>query len=64
MPSSTGILCEQGIASNQSRPGDILPSRFALDHPAYFDLSVRCTAQPSFISCAACHAGIAAAAAG
>ena len=33
-----GVLCEQGIASDQFRPGHL---DFTLGHPAYFDLSVR-----------------------
>ena len=56
-----GVLREQGIASDQSRPGDIYHSVFALGHPAYFDFSVRCTTQPSFISSAASQAGVSAA---
>ena len=32
-----------------------------MGHPAYFDLSVRCTTQPAFISSAASQAGVAAA---
>jgi len=50
------------FASNQSRLGDIYHPDFTLGHPAYFDLSVRCTTQPSFISSAASRAGVAAAA--
>ena len=41
----------------------MLPLRtclFVID-PAYFDLSVRCTTEPSFISSAASQAGVAAA---
>ena len=41
----------------------LLPLRtclFVID-PAYFDLSVRCTTEPSFISSAASQAGVAAA---
>ena len=57
-----GVLHEQGIASDQSRPGDIYHPDFVLGRPAYFDLSVRCTTQPSFISSAASQAGVAAAA--
>ena len=45
-----------------SRPGDIYHSDFSLGCPAYFDLSVRCTTQPAFISSAASQAGVAAAA--
>ena len=57
-----GVLREQSTASDQSRPGDIYHPDFTLGHPAYFDLSVRCTTQPSFISAAASKAGVAAAA--
>ena len=42
-----GVLCEQGIGSDQSLPGDIYHPDFALGRPAYFELSVRCTTQPS-----------------
>jgi len=38
-----GVLREQGITSDQSRPGDIYHPDFTLGRPAYFDLSVRCT---------------------
>ena len=57
-----GVLPEQGIASDQSHPGDIYHPDFTLGHPAYFDLSVRYTTQPSFISSTASQAGVAAAA--
>ena len=57
-----GVLREQSIASDQSHPGDIYHPDFTLGRPAYFDLSVRCTTQPSFISAAASKAGVAAAA--
>ena len=57
-----GVLREQSIASDQSRPGDIYHPDFTLGRPAYFDLSVRYTTQPSFISAAASKAGVAAAA--
>ena len=57
-----GGFHEQSIASNQSRPGDIYHLDFTLGRPAYFDLSVRCTTQHSFISSAASKAGVAAAA--
>ena len=55
-----GVLREQSIASDQSRPGDIYHPDFTLGRPAYFDLSVRCTTQPSFISAAASKARVAA----
>jgi len=54
-----GVLHEQSIASDQSHPWDIYHPDFTLGHPAYFDLSVRCTAQPSFIFSAAGVAAIA-----
>jgi len=38
-----GVLREQSIASDHSRPGDIYHPDFALGRPTYFDLSVRCT---------------------
>ena len=41
---------------------DIYHPDFSLGRPAYFDLSVRCTTQPAFISSAASQAGVAAAA--
>ena len=44
-----GVLYEQGIKSDQSHPYHPV---FILGHPAYFDLSVRCTTQ-LFISSAA-----------
>jgi len=44
-----GVLREQGIASDQSRPGDIYHPDYALGCLAYFDLSVKCTTQPSLI---------------
>ena len=58
-----GVLREQGIASSdQSCLGDMYHPDFSLGHPAYFDLSVRWTTQPAFISSAASQAGVAAAA--
>ena len=60
-----GVLREQGIASSdQCHPGDIYhpTADISLGCPAYFDLTVRCTAQPAFISSAASQAGVAAAA--
>ena len=41
---------------------DIYLPVFSLGHSAYFDLYVRCTTQPAFISSAATQAGVAAAA--
>ena len=40
-PCSSDVLWEQGISSDQSRPGDIYHPDFFLGHPAYFDISVR-----------------------
>ena len=40
-----GVLREQGIPSDRSRPGDIYHPDFHLGRPAYFDLSVRSTTQ-------------------
>ena len=57
-----GVLREQSIASDQSRPGDIYQPDFTLGRPTYFDLSVRCITQPSIISAAGSKAGVAAAA--
>jgi len=58
-----GVLHEQGTStSDRSRPGDIYHPNFRLGHPAYFDLSVRCTTQSPVISSAASQAGVAAAA--
>ena len=34
----SGVLREQGISSDQSRPGDIYHPDFHLGRPAYFDL--------------------------
>ena len=57
-----GVLHDQSIASDQCRPGDIYHLDFTLGHPAYLDLSVRCTTQPSYFSSAASTAGVAVAA--
>jgi len=60
-----GVLREQGAStSDDSRPGDLYHPNFRLGRPTYFDLPVRCTTQPAFISSAASQAGVAAAAAG
>ena len=40
-----GVLREQGISFDQSRPGDIYHPDFYLGRPAYFDLFVRSTTQ-------------------
>jgi len=57
-----GVLREQGISSDHSRPGDIYHPDFNFGHPAYFDLSVRNTTQSAMISSASSQAGVAAAA--
>ena len=55
-----GVLREQGISSDQSRPGNIYHPDFHLGRPAYFDLSVRSTTQSAVISSSS-QAGVAAA---
>ena len=61
-----GVLWEQGISSDQFRPGDIYHPDFNLGRPAYFDLSIRSTTQSAVISSASSlassQAGVAAAA--
>ena len=57
-----GVLREQGISSDHSRPGDIYHPDFNFGRPAYFDLSVRSTTQSAVISSASSQAGVAAAA--
>jgi len=44
------------------RPGDIFHPDFQYGRPAYFDVSVRTTTQPSHISSSASSAGVTAAA--
>ena len=56
-----GVLREQSISSDQSRPGDIYHPDFHLGRPAYFDLFVRSTTQSAVISSASSQAGVAAA---
>ena len=56
-----GVLRQQAISSDQSRPGDIYHPDFHLGRPAYFDLSVRSTTQSAVISSASSQAGVAAA---
>ena len=46
-------------ASNQTRPGDVYHPDFEHGLPAYFDLSVRSSLQPSFLTQAASHPGAA-----
>jgi len=56
------VLHEQCTSSSdRSRPGDIYHPNFCLGHPAYFNLSVRCTTQSAIISSAASQVGVAAA---
>ena len=60
--SHPGVLKEQRIScDNRSHPGDIYHPDFQYGHPAYFDLSVCSTTQPSYISSSSCP-GVAAAA--
>ena len=54
-----GVLREQGISSDQSRPGDIYHPDFHLGRFAYFDLSVSSTTQSAVISSASSQAGVA-----
>ena len=56
-----GVFREQGISSDQSRPGDLYHPDFHLGRPDYFDLSVRSTTQSAVISSASSQAGVAAA---
>ena len=46
-------------SSNQTRPGDVYHPDFERGLPAYFDLSVRSSLQPSFLTQAASHPGAA-----
>ena len=46
-------------SSNQTRPGDVYHPDFESALPAYFDLSVGSSLQPSFLSQAASHPGAA-----
>ena len=52
------VLREQGISSDQSRPGDIYHPDFHLGCSAYFDLSVRSITQLAVISSASSQAGV------
>jgi len=57
------VLKEQHIScDDRSCPGDIYHPDFQYGHPAYFDLSVLGTTQPSYISSSSSCAGVAAAA--
>ena len=60
--SHPGVLKEQCIScKDHSCPGDIYHLDFQYGLPAYFDLSVRSTTQPSYISSSSSCAGVAAA---
>jgi len=57
------VLKEQrALYDDGLRPGDIFHPDYRHGHLAYFDISVRSTTQPSFISSSASCAGVAAAA--
>ena len=53
---------ERSRLKNEACPGDVYHPDFHCGHAAYFDLSVRSTTQPSYISSASSCAGVAAAA--
>jgi len=58
-----GVLKEQRVSYNDAlRPGDIFHPDFQHGRSAYFDISVRSTTQPAFISLSSTCAGVAAAA--
>ena len=58
-----GVLREQRASYDDGlRPGDVFHPDFQHGRPAYFDVSIRCTTQPAFISSCASCAGVAAAA--
>ena len=60
--SHSGVLKEQRVSyEDNSRPGDVYHPDFQHGRPAYFDVSVRSTTQPSHISFSSCG-GVAAAA--
>ena len=59
-----GVLKEQRASYDDGlRPGDVFHPDFQHGRPAYFDVSIRCTTQPAFISSCDSCAGVAAAAA-
>ena len=61
--SHSGVLKEQRVSyEDNSRPGDVYHHDFQQGRPAYFDVSVRSTTQPSHISFSSPCAGVAAAA--
>ena len=58
-----GVLKEQRASYDDGLcPGDVFHPDFQHGRPAYFDVSIRCTTQPAFISSCASCAGVAAAA--
>ena len=58
-----GVLREQRASYDDGlRPGDVFHPNFQHGHPAYFNVSIRCTTQSAFISSCASCAGVAAAA--
>jgi len=58
-----GVLKEQRASYDDGlRPGDVFHPDYQHGRPAYFDISVRSTTQPSFVSSSASCAGVAAAA--
>ena len=61
--SHSGVLKEQRVSyEDNSRPGDVYHPDFQHGRPAYFDVSVRSTTQPSHISFSSSCAVVAAAA--
>ena len=61
--SHSGALKEQRVSyEDNSRPGGVYHPDFQHGCPAYFDVSVRSTTQPSYISFSSSCAGVAAAA--
>jgi len=60
-----GVLREQRVScEDHARPGDVYHPDFQFGHPAYFNVSVCSTTQPSHISLSSSCAGVAAAAGG
>ena len=58
-----GVLKEQCASYNNGlRPGDIFHPDFQNGRSAYFDVSIRSTTQPAYISSSTSCAGVAAAA--
>ena len=54
-----GAIKEQRCGDNNNRPGDIFHPDFRFGKPAYFDVSVRGSLQPQYLSKAADHPGVA-----